>query len=53
MKPYVYKLTHKETGQFYIDYRENNTLTADEDIIIYQSSSKLIHEENENKGESQ
>ena len=26
MKPYVYKLTHKETGQFYIGYREANKL---------------------------
>lgn len=41
--PYVYKLTHRETKQFYIGYREANKLPASEDIgSTYWSSSKLI-----------
>lgn len=44
--PYVYKLTHKNTGQFYIGYRKSITqkLPSNEDIMKYKSSSKLIKE---------
>ena len=41
--PYVYRLTHKITGQFYIGYREANQLPASQDLPLYQSSSKVIH----------
>ena len=41
--PYVYKLTHKETGQFYIGYRKANKVQSYCDIgIVYFSSSKEI-----------
>jgi group I intron endonuclease len=40
--PYVYKLTHKLTGQFYIGYRHANKLPSDQDLPIYQSSSKVV-----------
>lgn len=44
-KPYVYKLTHKVTGQFYYGYREVNTVSALNDMgILYTTSSSLIHE---------
>jgi hypothetical protein len=42
--PYVYWLNHKITGQFYIGYREANKLPADQDLPIYQTSSKKIKE---------
>lgn len=42
--PYVYKLTHRETKQFYIGYREANTLPSAEDILEYKSSSQRVHE---------
>ena len=41
-RPYVYRLIHKQTGQFYIGYRCANKLSPEEDIIIYQSSSKTV-----------
>lgn len=41
--PYVYRLTHKETGQFYIGYREANNLPAIEDLPLYQTSSTKVH----------
>lgn len=42
--PYVYKLTHRETGEFYIGYRQSNILPAEEDLPLYQSSSRLVKE---------
>lgn len=42
--PYVYKLTHKTTSQFYIGYREANTEPASEDLPKYQSSSTYVKE---------
>jgi len=41
---YVYKLTHKVTGQFYIGYREANKLCPKEDLPIYQTSSIYVKE---------
>jgi hypothetical protein len=43
-QPYVYKLTHKTTNQYYIGYRCNNKLLPEQDILIYQSSSKKVKE---------
>lgn len=43
MQPYVYKLTHKTTGQFYIGYRAANVIPAENDIQSYQSSSTTVH----------
>lgn len=41
--PYVYKLTHKETNQFYIGYRAANKVRSFEDLgFKYFSSSKQI-----------
>lgn len=41
--PYTYKLTHKETGQFYFGYRSANTVPAIQDLgIVYFTSSKII-----------
>lgn len=43
--PYVYKLTHKITGQFYIGYRAANKIIAEKDLgIKYFSSSKKVKE---------
>lgn len=44
MKPlsYVYRLTHRETGRFYIGYREANKIPAIEDLPIYKSSSSKV-----------
>lgn len=43
--PYVYKLTHKETGQFYIGFRQANSAPASEDLgVIYRTSSAVIAE---------
>lgn len=48
--PYVYKLTHKETGHFYIGYRCKNVslnIKSSEDIgVCYFTSSKLINSKN-------
>lgn len=41
--PYVYLLTHKISGQFYIGYREANKLPSNEDLPLYQSSSIEVH----------
>ena len=41
---YVYKLTHKVTGQFYIGYRGANKLPAAEDLPKYRSSSQKVKE---------
>lgn len=41
--PYVYKLTHKETNQFYIGYRSANRVKSEFDLgFKYFSSSKII-----------
>jgi NUMOD3 motif len=44
--PYVYRLTHRETGKFYIGYRYKNVelgLRAEDDLgIHYYSSSKIV-----------
>lgn len=41
--PYVYKLVHKETGEFYIGYRWKNKVCVDEDFgTIYKTSSKYV-----------
>lgn len=40
--PYVYRLTHKETGEFYIGYREANTVKSHIDLPEYRSSSKRV-----------
>lgn len=43
--PYVYKLTHKESGQFYIGYRKANKVQSGYDIgIVYFSSSPRVKE---------
>lgn len=42
-KPYVYKLTHKETKQFYFGYRSGNKLPASSDLgNCYKTSSMLV-----------
>jgi hypothetical protein len=43
--PYVYMCIHKETGKFYIGYREKNVklnLTSDQDLPLYKTSSKIV-----------
>ena len=40
--PYVYMLTHRTTGQFYIGYREANSIPADQDLPKYGTSSKHV-----------
>lgn len=42
--PYVYWLTHKETGQFYIGFRSANKIPAEQDLPIYRSSSNKVAE---------
>lgn len=43
--PYVYKLTHKTTNQFYIGFRKSNKLKSEFDLgFKYFSSSKTIKE---------
>lgn len=43
--PYVYCLTHKETGQFYIGYREINKVPSNQDLgLKYFTSSRKIRE---------
>lgn len=45
VKPYVYKLTHRKTGEFYIGYREANVLPAHQDLGgPYRTSSAVIHD---------
>lgn len=34
-KPYAYKLTHVETGLYFIGHRYANWLSADEDLLVY------------------
>jgi hypothetical protein len=41
--PYVYKVTHKTTGNFYIGMRSANKITAEKDLgVRYFTSSKLV-----------
>jgi len=40
--PYVYKVTNKQTNEFYIGYREANKLNPEMDILIYKTSNKFI-----------
>lgn len=41
--PYVYKLTHKETNEFYFGYRCANKVPASDDLgIYYFTSSKTV-----------
>lgn len=40
--PYVYRCTHKTTNEFYIGFRCRNKLPANQDIQIYQTSSKRV-----------
>jgi hypothetical protein len=45
VRPYVYLCTHKETGKFYIGYREKNVklnLTSDQDLPLYKTSSNIV-----------
>ena len=44
VKPYVYRLVHKVSGQFYIGYREANSAPAQQDLPKYQSSSNVVKE---------
>jgi predicted RNA-binding Zn-ribbon protein involved in translation (DUF1610 family) len=41
--PYVYICTHKETGHFYIGYREVNKVPSDIDLPKYRTSSKTVN----------
>jgi len=41
-KPYVYKLTHPATGEFYIGSRTANKKPAELDLPRYQTSSKYL-----------
>lgn len=44
-QPYVYRLDHRETGEFYIGYRAANKVPAEQDLgIKYFTSSKYIIE---------
>lgn len=41
--PYVYKLTHKVTGQFYFGYRRANKVPSSEDLgVVYFTSSTRV-----------
>src|ERR1035437_6956249 len=43
VSPYVYQLTHKVNGQFYIGYREANLVPSDQDLgFFYWTSSKIV-----------
>ena len=43
--PYVYKITHKETNQFYIGFRCANKVQANLDLgFKYFTSSKAVKE---------
>lgn len=41
--PYVYVCTHRETGQFYIGYREGNKVSSSLDLPSYKTSSKVVN----------
>lgn len=41
--PYVYRLDNMNTGEFYIGFRESNTVLPENDIgIVYKTSSKFV-----------
>ena len=40
--PYVYLCIHKNTGEFYIGYREANKLHSELDLPTYKSSSPTV-----------
>lgn len=40
--PYVYMCIHKTTKQFYIGYREANTIPSNIDLPKYKTSSKFV-----------
>lgn len=40
--PYVYRLTHQKTGQFYFGSRQSNKIPGNQDLLQYQSSSTII-----------
>lgn len=40
--PYVYRCTHKMTGEFYIGFRKANYYPSDQDLPRYKTSSKLV-----------
>lgn len=42
VRPYVYICVHKETGEFYIGFREKNKLPSHLDLPTYRTSSKKI-----------
>lgn len=43
MLPYVYKLTDRETGQFYFGFRCANKLSPEQDLgSVYKTSSKYV-----------
>jgi hypothetical protein len=42
--PYVYRLSHKSTGQFYIGYRKANETPSHIDLPEYKTSSDIITE---------
>lgn len=47
ISPYVYKITDKETGEFYIGYRTSNVRlnrTPEEDFLIHYFSSGVLKE---------
>ena len=41
--PYVYICSHRESGQFYIGYREGNKLPSSQDLPLYKTSSKHVN----------
>lgn len=41
--PYVYICTHRETGHFYIGYREGNKIPSHQDLPLYKTSSKQVN----------
>ncbi len=40
--PYVYIVTNKFTSEFYIGYREANSLPSEQDILRYKTSSRIV-----------
>ena len=41
--PYVYKCVNRNTGEFYIGYRENHKVPSTDDLPVYKTSSKKVH----------
>lgn len=42
VRPYVYICFNKETGEFYIGYREANTVPSHLDFLTYRTSSTVV-----------